>query len=57
MTYMMADPKNIQQATYLLWVAHNLERIGDRATNLSERVIFAATGELGDYKPVKAAAS
>jgi phosphate transport system protein len=56
LTYMMADSKNIQQATYLLWVAHNLERIGDRATNLSERVIFAATGELGDYKPVKQAA-
>ncbi len=53
LTYMMQDPKTITQATYLLWVAHNLERIGDRATNLCERVIFAATGELGDYKPAK----
>jgi len=53
LTYMMADAKNITQATYLLWVAHNLERIGDRVTNLGERVIFAATGELGDYKPTK----
>ncbi len=32
--------------TYLLWVAHNLERVGDRATNIAERVIFAATGRL-----------
>ena len=32
--------------TYLLWVAHNLERVGDRATNIAERVIFVATGQL-----------
>ena len=53
LTYMMADAKTITGATYLLWVAHNLERIGDRVTNLCERVIFAATGELKDYKPPK----
>lgn len=46
LTYMLEDPKNIQRATFLLWVAHNLERIGDRATNLCERVIFVATGQL-----------
>lgn len=33
--------------TYLLWVAHNLERIADRATNICERVVFIATGERG----------
>jgi phosphate transport system protein len=43
---MIEDPKNIGRATYLLWVAHNLERIGDRATNLCERTIFAATGQV-----------
>ncbi|MFN8471607.1 MAG: phosphate signaling complex protein PhoU [Anaerolineae bacterium] len=32
--------------TYLLWVSHNLERVGDRATNIAERVIFAATGRI-----------
>ncbi len=53
LTYMMQDPKIVTQATYLVWVSHNLERIGDRVTNLCERVIFAATGELGDYKPPK----
>ncbi len=50
LTYMMQDAKTLNSAMYLLWVAHNLERIGDRATNLCERVIFAATGALGDYK-------
>jgi len=46
LTYMLEDPKNISRATFLLWVAHNLERIGDRATNLCERTIFVATGQL-----------
>jgi phosphate transport system protein len=46
LTYMMADPSTINRATHLLWVAHNIERFGDRATNICERVIFAATGEL-----------
>lgn len=46
LTYMMADPATINRATHLLWVAHNLERIADRATNICERVVFADTGEL-----------
>lgn len=45
-TYIMADPKNIDQANYLLWAAHNLERAADRVTNLCERVVFTVTGEL-----------
>jgi phosphate transport system protein len=53
LTYMMQDARFITQSTYLLWVAHNLERIADRITNICERVIFAATAELGDYKPEK----
>ena len=48
LTYMLEDPKNISRATFLLWVAHNLERIGDRATNLCERTIFVSTGYMGD---------
>ncbi len=50
---MAQDRKSITRAMYLLWVAHNLERSADRVTNLCERVIFAVTGELGDYKPPK----
>jgi phosphate transport system protein len=53
LTYMAEDKRTVSRAMYLLWVAHNLERSADRVTNLCERVIFAATGELGDYKPPK----
>jgi phosphate transport system protein len=46
--FMMEDPKTINQATYLLWVAHNLERIADRTTNIAERVIFLDSGDVVD---------
>jgi phosphate transport system protein len=49
LTHMMENPHNITPATHLLFVARNLERIGDHATNVAEMVYFAATGEhLGD---------
>ena len=44
LTYMLRDPRNITQATYLTWVAHNLERIADRCTNICEQVVFVETG-------------
>lgn len=44
--FMKTDPSVMTSATYLLWVAHNLERIGDRATNIAERVVFLVTGKL-----------
>ena len=47
LTYMIQDPKAIQRATYLLWTAHDLERLADRATNIAERVIFSITGKMG----------
>ena len=46
LTFMLVDPTTIDQATHLLWAAHNLERIADRVTNICERVVFAATGQL-----------
>jgi phosphate transport system protein len=46
LTFMLADPTTIDQATHLLWVAYNLERIADRVANICERVVFAATGQL-----------
>lgn len=42
----MQDDAYIRRATFLLWIGHNLERIGDRATNIAERVIFMATGQM-----------
>jgi phosphate transport system protein len=47
-TYILEDPKCIEQANYLLWAAHNLERTADRVTNICERVIFTVTGRLVD---------
>ena len=45
LTFMMEDPHNITPATHLLFIAKNLERIGDHATNVAEMVYFAATGQ------------
>ncbi len=42
---MIQDPKTIKRATYLLWVAHNLERFADRATNIAERAVYLVTGK------------
>jgi phosphate transport system protein len=44
--FMLQDPKTIQRATYLLWAAHDLERIADRATNIAKRVRYMVTGQL-----------
>ena len=46
LTFIMNDPTTIDQATYLLWVAHNLERAADRVINICERVVFTVTGKL-----------
>src|SRR6266498_5316205 len=46
MTFVIADPKTIERANWLLWVAHNLERFADRVTNICERTVFIVTGEL-----------
>jgi|SRR6266540_2631949 len=42
------DPSNIERVNYVLWVGHNLERVADRVTNVCERVIFVATGRMGE---------
>lgn len=48
--FMIQDPRSIERATYLLWAAHDLERIADRATNIAERVIFLMTGRMTKEK-------
>jgi phosphate transport system protein len=46
LTFMMTDPKTINRATRLIWVAHNIERAADRATNICERVVYTVTGKM-----------
>lgn len=50
MTFVIQDPTSIERANWLLWVAHNLERVADRVTNICERTIFIATGEMTEIK-------
>jgi phosphate transport system protein len=42
---MMEDPRNITPCTHLLFVAKNLERVGDHSTNIAETIHYAVTGE------------
>jgi phosphate transport system protein len=48
----LGDPRNIERANYVIWIAHNLERLGDRTTNICERVIYIVTGEHYELSPV-----
>jgi phosphate transport system protein len=45
MTFIIAEPRDIDRANYLLWAAHDLERFADRVTNICERTVFIVTGE------------
>ncbi|MFN8455163.1 MAG: phosphate signaling complex protein PhoU [Anaerolineae bacterium] len=45
----MSSPIKMDQANYLLWAAHNLERFADRAVNICERVIYTVTGEMVEF--------
>lgn len=50
MTFVISDPTTMERANWLLWVAHNLERVADRVTNICERTVFIATGEMTEIK-------
>lgn len=50
LTYMLGDPRTIERATRLIWVAHNLERIADRVTNICERVVYLVTGKIEELQ-------
>jgi len=41
----------VERGTYLLWAGHNLERIGDRVTNICERIVYARTGDVTELNP------
>jgi phosphate transport system protein len=45
------DSRILQRATYLLWIAHKLERVADHSSNICERVVFIAEGEMGMLQP------
>ncbi len=47
---MFADNSKVDLATLMLWAAHNVERLGDRITNICERIIFVETGRIGDIE-------
>ena len=46
LVFMITNPKNVEGATYLMWAAHNLERIADRVTNIAERIVFMVNGKM-----------
>ncbi|MEW6569084.1 MAG: phosphate signaling complex protein PhoU [Chloroflexota bacterium] len=48
---MARDPTTVTRGTYLLWCAHSLERVGDRVTNIAERVVFMTTGDMKELNP------
>ncbi len=48
MTHVMENPSNIDEANYLLWIAHNLERTADRVSNICERTVFIVTGTMSE---------
>jgi len=51
LSYMVEDPRTTSRGLYLLFAAHNLERIGDRVTNIVERILFMTSGELRELNP------
>jgi len=51
LSFMVEDPKTTSRALFLLFAAHNLERIGDRATNIAERVLFMTSGVMRELNP------
>jgi phosphate transport system protein len=53
LTFMINDPKTIERATHLTWVAHNLERIADRVTNICERVVYLVSGKIEELNVSK----
>jgi len=53
LTFMIKDPRTIERATHLIWVAHNLERIADRVTNVCERVVYLVEGRIEELNVSK----
>jgi phosphate transport system protein len=56
-SFIVADPGLVDRASFLIWVAHNLERAADRVVNICERVIFTVTGEVVEFDGDRATGS
>lgn len=54
MGIMARDSSTVERATHLLWIAHDIERIGDRVTNICERVVYIVTGEFEELDSTSA---
>ncbi len=50
---MIANPQIIKEATYLIWAAHNIERMADRVTNIAERIVYMVTGSMEEMNSSK----
>jgi phosphate transport system protein len=46
--HMCDHPQDIESGTYALWIVHSIERVADRATNIAERIVYMASGEMVD---------
>jgi len=53
LVYMLNDPRTIERGTHVTWIAHNLERIADRATNICERVVYMVEGKIQELNVSK----
>jgi phosphate transport system protein len=51
LSFMVEDPRTTSRGLYLLFTAHNLERVGDRVTNIVERILFMTSGEMRELNP------
>ena len=47
---MIADQSTVRGRTYMLWIAHNIERMADRVTNIAERVAFVVSGDVATFR-------
>lgn len=54
---MVVKKETVRGGTYLIWVAHNIERMADRVTNIAERVAFVVTGDVGAFRERRRAQS
>jgi phosphate transport system protein len=50
---MIADRSTIRSRTYMMWVAHNIERMADRVTNIAERIAFVVTGDVAAFRDIQ----